>query len=404
MDIKDLEIQVKKLGEETQKVLDKAEGQKDDNQKMNEDTKSELTALVLKEHEANEEAVKHLKTLQEQCDGLDTEMQARRDNEPIKKESFKDLLMGLEGSDNYKAFLGSDRKAFTLDLKADMLTSTHYTGDVIEPDRVLNTPVFSPERMIRMRDMIPGGNMSGGLISYPQEGTVVDNTASVGEGAAKPQNEFPVEQIESSAKKIAAYVRISDEALTDVPFMASYLSRRLIDKLKNVEDAQILYGTGVGTNLDGIFTQATTFAGNVLNQPKFDVLRKAIGEARASEFFANAILLNPADAVLLDIAKSATDGHYLVPSFVTFRDGRMFIGGVPIIESTFVTADDFIVGDFAKGAQLFDRLAANVRFFEQDATNVTTNKITIRVEERLALAVYHTGAFIASDFTTAQAA
>jgi len=403
MDIKELELQVKKLGEETNKVLEKAEGQHTENQKMNEDTKTELTALVLKEHEANEEVVGHLKTLQEQCDGLDTELQARKDNEPVKKESFKDLLMGLEKSEDYKSFLGNRRNEFTLDLKADMLTTTHFTGAVIEPDRVLDTPVFSPERMIRMRDMIPGGSMSGGLISYPQEGTVVDNTATVAEGATKPQNEFPVEQIESTAKKIAAIVRISDEALNDVPFMASYLSRRLIDKLKNVEDAQILYGSGVGANLDGIFTQGTLFAGNILNQPKFDVLRKAIGEARASEFFANAILLNPADAVLLDIEKG-TDSHYLRPPFVTSSNGRMFIGGVPIIESTFVTADDFIVGDFAKGAQLFDRLAANVRFFEQDASNVTTNKITIRVEERLALAVYHTGAFVKSDFTTAQAA
>jgi len=404
MDIKDLELQVKEIGEKTQKVLDKAEGQKDENSQMNEDTKSELKALVLKEHEANESLVEHVKTLQEQCDNLDVEFQERKDSTPVPSESFKDLLMGLEGKDEYKSFLGSDRKPFSMDLKADMLTSTHYTGAVIEPDRILNSPVFTPERMIRMRDLIPGGSMSGGSISYPQEGTVVDNTATVGEGAGKPQNEFPVAQIESSAKKIAAYVRISDEALTDVPFMASYLSRRLIDKLKNVEDSQILYGSGVGVNLDGIFTQATTFAGNVLNQPKFDVLRKAIGEAAASEFVVNAILLNPADAVLLDIAKSATDGHYLLPPFVTSVNGRMFIGGVPIIESTFVTADDFIVGNFNLGAQLFDRLGANVRFFEQDGTNVTTNKITIRVEERLALAVYHTGAFIASDFTTAQAA
>ena len=46
MDLKDLELQVKTLGEETQKVLDKAEGQKDENAQMNEDTKSELKALV----------------------------------------------------------------------------------------------------------------------------------------------------------------------------------------------------------------------------------------------------------------------------------------------------------------------------------------------------------------------
>jgi len=399
----ELKEQLEELGKQVKTVLDQAEGNKEEQGKMSEDIKAQLKGIVEKEHEASEKYEKHLDLLQKQCDGLDTELQARKTNEPVKKQSFKDLLLGLGENEGYKAFLGSDKKAFSLDLKADMLTTTHFTDDVIEPDRVRATPVFTPERMIRMRDLIPGGTMSGDRISYPQEGTVVDNTATVAEGAAKPQNEFPIAQIEDSAKKIAAFVRISDEALNDVAFMASYLSRRLIDKLKNVEDAQILYGSGAGSNLNGIFTQGTLFAGNILNQPKFDVLRKAIGEARGAEFFANAILLNPSDAVLLDIEKG-TDDHYLRPPFVTSVGGRMFIGGVPIIESTFVTADDFIVGDFVTGAQLFDRLSANVRFFEQDATNVTTNKITIRVEERLALAVYHTGAFIKSDFTTAQAA
>ncbi len=402
MDLKQLEEQVKELGVKTAEVLEKAEGQHTDNKKMSEDTKNELTGLVLKEHEANEKLVKHMELLQKQCDDLDTDLQKRKANDPVKKESFKDVLLGLKDNEGYKAFIGSDRKAFSLELKADMLTTTHFTDAVIEPDRVLSTPVFSPERMVRMRDLIPGGTMSGGSISYPQEGSVVDNTAAVAEGAAKPQNEFPVAQIESLAKKIAAYVRLSDEALTDVPFMASYVSRRLIDKLKNVEDAQILYGSGIGANLDGIFTQGTTFAGTLLNQPKFDVLRKAIGEARGAEFFANAILLNPADAVLLDIEKGSDD-HYLRPPFVTSVNGRMFIGGVPIIENTFVTVDDFIVGDFNMGAQLFDRTGANVRFFEQDGDNVVENKITIRVEERLALAVYHVGAFIKSDFATATA-
>ena len=399
----ELKEQVELLGAEVAKVLEKAEGQHTENQKMSADTKAELVGVVEKHNEANESLVKSMEVMQAQVDGIATEVQERKSNEGSKLITLKDALFGLGDNESYKNFQGNNKLGFDMDIKADMLASTHYTGDVIAPDRLGITPIFTPERMVRMRDLVPGGSMSGSVISYPQEGTVVDNTAMVAEGGTKPQNEFDIDQIESSAKKIAAYVRISDEALTDVPYMASYLSSRLISKLKNVEDTQLLYGSGVGENLDGIYTQRTVFTGTELNQSYWNVLRKAISEARVAEYFVNAILLNPADAALLDIAASSSDGHYLVPSFVSRVNGKLFISGVPVIESTFVTADTFLVGDFNLGAQLFDRMGANVRFFEQDADNVTTNKVTVRVEERLALSVYHTGAFVGSTFTLATA-
>ena len=399
----ELEEQVEKLAKEVEKVLKKAEGQHTESEKISADTKTELVGIVEKHKEANDSLVKTMETMQGQVDGIATEIQERKNNEPSKLITLKDALFGLSKNEQYQSFQKNNKVGFDMEIKADMLASTHYTGAVSEPDRVLNSPVFAPERMLRMRDLIPGGNMSGSSISYPQEGTVVDNTAMVAEGGTKPQNEFDIDQIETTAKKIAAYVRISDEALTDVPYMASYLSGRLISKLKNVEDAQILYGSGVGENLDGIYTQRTVFAGTLLNQSYWNVLRKAISEARVAEYFVNAIILNPADAALLDLAASATDGHYLIPSFVSRQNGKLFISGIPVIESTFVTADTFLVGDFSLGAQLFDRIGANVRFFEQDGTNVTTNKVTVRVEERLSLAVYHTGAFVGSTFTLATA-
>jgi HK97 family phage major capsid protein len=76
---------------------------------------------------------------------------------------------------------------------------------------------------------------------------------------------------------------------------------------------------------------------------------------------------------------------------------------VPIIANTAVTLGDFLVGDFASGVQLFDRLQANIRFFEQDEDNATKNLVTVVAEERLALPIYRPTAFIYGNFATALA-
>jgi hypothetical protein len=41
-----------------------------------------------------------------------------------------------------------------------------------------------------------------------------------------------------------------------------------------------------------------------------------------------------------------------------------------------------------------------VEFFEQDSTNVRNDKITVRIEGRVALPIFYTGAFITGTLAT----
>jgi hypothetical protein len=72
----------------------------------------------------------------------------------------------------------------------------------------------------------------------------------------------------------------------------------------------------------------------------------------------------------------------------------MFISGVPVFKSTAMSDSKYLVGDWSKGAQLYVRENPIVRFFEEDGTNVRENKITVRVEGRIALPIYYTDAFV----------
>jgi HK97 family phage major capsid protein len=53
-----------------------------------------------------------------------------------------------------------------------------------------------------------------------------------------------------------------------------------------------------------------------------------------------------------------------------------------------------LVGDFAAHAQILDRQDANIAISFENKDNFIKNMATIRVEERLALAIYRPEAFV----------
>ena len=79
------------------------------------------------------------------------------------------------------------------------------------------------------------------------------------------------------------------------------------------------------------------------------------------------------------------------------------ISGVPIFENTAVTAGDFIVGDWSQGASIFDRQQSFIRFYDQDSTNVRTGDVTVKAQERLAMPIWRSSAFIYGTFSAALA-
>jgi len=114
---------------------------------------------------------------------------------------------------------------------------------------------------------------------------------------------------------------------------------------------------------------------------------------------ANGILLNPQDWYNLLLYKASTSGQYSLPvNLVQFINGQIYIAGVPVFKSTAQTFSDFLVGDWTMGANLITREPARVEFFREDSTNVRTNQVTVRIEERVALPVYGNDYFVYGNF------
>ena len=318
-----------------------------------------------------------------------------------------EYLKGELEKNEYFARYKQHRQSFDMQvnsaiLKKDILVADDFTGDVIQPDRITNTVYALPHEQRRARDIFGVGTTQSDTLSFVRA-TSTRSAATVAEGAAKAQSEEALAEVTEPVQVIAHYFRVSNQALNDFSQMATYLQVEGVAGLKDEEDDQILNGSGVSPNLNGVVTQAsTTFAGgtDITDDTDIDTLVKAYWQLRALNYNPDFILIPPSKMRDIQLIK-ATDGQYIYPNFAPVGLNDWAINGALLYDHTAMSDDTFLIGDSSK-ALVWDREQVNIKMSESDATNFTTNKTTIRIEERLAVAVYRTDAFISTTFTLAQ--
>jgi HK97 family phage major capsid protein len=230
-------------------------------------------------------------------------------------------------------------------------------------------------------------------VVYSRESGFTNNAAVVAEGARKPESNITMVSVTETVKKIATYVKASTEVMSDLPQLRSIIDIRLRYMLALREEAQLLMGSGVGNNLNGIFTQASAFVvptGSTAPTTPIDKLRLALLQSELAEYPADGIVLNPIDWTNIEILKD-TQGRYLIGN----PQGTLAptLWNRPVVSTQSMTQNQFLVGAFGMGAQIFDREDANVVIATENEQDFVENLVTILIEERLALAVYRTEAF-----------
>ena len=288
------------------------------------------------------------------------------------------------------------RSSFILDTKAvgNMTEAVNLTGDITR--QYANQVYALPSRKVHMRSLLPIGSLSQGLFTFPYESGGEGAPAAQTQGSAKAQVDFDITMKDAAAQYIAGYVRISRQMLDDIPAMTSFLQARLLEKYLVAEDAQILSGNGTAPNLQGILPVATAATGAATVD--VEQLVQAIAQLESSNYSATGILVNPSDWAAIMNTKNTNSAYTLPASTVVTTDGSVSIAGIPLYKSTAIAVDKFLVGDWSMGAQIMQNQGISVQFSEQDSDNFTKNMITVRVEARIALPIYYTGAFIYGDF------
>lgn len=253
----------------------------------------------------------------------------------------------------------------------------------------------------RVRQLLSTGLMSEKLLAYPQyTGSEGGANYQVNEGDKKATADFDWKMVPLLPKTIAVTVDVSKQSMMDIAwlsgFLADHMQRMVLDK----EDGEILNGAGGANALHGILPQAQTY---VPTDAEFDEMYDFLVDAEAQLeedfYYATGILLNPRAYAKLLVRKTS-DGAYNHPGLVfggTQRDLLTF-NGIPIYKSSAIAKETGVIGDWQTASLLIrEGLSFDISYENKD--NFEKNMVTLRMEERVALALYEPNAFIKIDLT-----
>lgn len=391
-----LKKELDQIGALVDSKIEKAAGQAMDNAKgqIEGSLKSEIKNLTEKFSEIN--------------DRIDaSEVSMKKNFESKERANFKGALLGAINDGALKGLTEGNYNAAKFEVKAagDMNISGNTTGDVADIQRVAGIKAEAL-RSEHVRSLLPTGSTNAQTISFVKEANAENGAATVAEGSTLAQSDIDLVESTVKLEKIGTYLRITEEMMSDIPALTSFLSARIPQRILAAEDNQILNGDGSTPNLDGLFTDGTAFAAGgfanaIESANEYDALMVALNQLQLSNYKANVIMLNPTDLHKIVLLKS-TANEYLKNQI--YQGLQPSIAGVPIVTNTAVTAGKFLAMDSNRATQLWVRQNLAVEFSKEDSTNFRDGFITVRATERVALSNYEPKAIVQGTFSTAKTA
>lgn len=258
--------------------------------------------------------------------------------------------------------------------------------------------VAPPERTLTIRDLIAPGRTASNSIEYAQETGFTNNADMVSEGTTKPKSDITFELRTAPVRTLAHIFKASRQILDDAPALRSYIDARARYGLRYAEELELLAGDGTGQHLRGLITEATAYSPSFsapIPVQQIDKIRLAMLQVMLAEFPSTGIVLNPIDWAYIQLLKDSM-GRYLIGDPQGVDTPRLW--NLPVVETQAMAVDKFLVGNFRIAAQIFDRLDLEILLSTENVDDFEKNMVTIRAEERLALAVYRPEAFVYGDF------
>jgi hypothetical protein len=238
---------------------------------------------------------------------------------------------------------------------------------------------------------------SNGVIRYLDQQAVTRNAAPVAEAATKPEAAITWIERTIPLETIANTIPVTKQAYRNLGFVAGEIDRLLRKNLEITVDTQLYSGDGVTPNLKGLLTSAPAVV--LASLPQYQAVEGAnlydliaslkvyvsngsAGTGKQSKYMPNIVLMNPADILKYKLLK-AVDGHYLLPPFIS-ADGTS-IDGMRVVESSVVTANTLVVGDFTYGTIYHAEDVVVEMGYVND--QFIKNQWTIRAEQVMALLI-----------------
>ncbi|MDA5499803.1 phage major capsid protein [Yersinia aleksiciae] len=311
-------------------------------------------------------------------------------------ESIGQQVVSAEALKGFVSTLAASQR-ISIPVKAALL-SVDVPGQIVAPHRLPGIDV-APKQRLFIRDLLAPGRTQSSTIYWVQQTGFTNNARVVAENTQKPYSDIQFGEKITPVRTIAHLFKAAKQILDDFSQLQSTIDTEMRFGLKYAEEQEILFGDGTGVHLEGIMPQASVFdpSFEVAQQNGIDDLRLAMLQSQLARFSASGHVLHFIDWAKIELTKD-TLGRYILgnPSALTTPT----LWGLPVVATEAAAfKGKFLTGAFNAGAQIFDREDANVVISTENSDDFEKNMITIRCEERLALAVYRPEAFITGAFT-----
>lgn len=301
-----------------------------------------------------------------------------------------------EGEKMITEFIKGNKEALAVDLDQEAIKAMAYPAAGIAPQ--IGSIVGPGHDEFHARNVIPVLPTTSNLYKFIQY--VLDDAepgfGMVDVGGQKPTINYTPSVAEAPVRKIAGLLHVPDEVMDDVVGFRAWIAYELPKAYMDAEDLQIFKGDGTGLNLLGLWFQANpqslplgsvTPASNTI-----DKIIAGITEIRLRKRATSGVFVSPVEWMEILINKGNTD-EYTYP-IILDANGVMRIGGVPIFWSNVFEPGEGLVGDFARGTAIMQKMAMRIDYSSENKDNFEKNIVTIRLEGRLALPIFYPEAFL----------
>lgn len=345
-----------------------------------------------------------MNTLIEENDHVMLEMKSM--NEKMKTESpvgLKALL--IEKANDLKALVvkGAGKLSMDIEMKASQVPSD--IGNRTDFAQMLGGVSAIPHKRTYLKDRIRVVPTNREYVKYTDQATVVRDAQNVAQCAPMTSTtKLTWTTLDLQTKKVKDFVDICIDMLEDYDFVDGEIRNLLETSVQLKADNGLLLDDGLGANLNGIASYASTFSAinpvanyslQVPTPTLIDLIVvmgaqiMALGEENF--FMADTAYVNPKDYTLMKLLKDQNDnyigGGSVDPRIFQDVNGRLWIDGtILVIPNPLVPADEAYVFDSMR-ATIYQRKTATVEFSYENNDNFENDVVTVKVYERLNLLV-----------------
>jgi HK97 family phage major capsid protein len=261
---------------------------------------------------------------------------------------------------------------------------------------------------LTIRNLISARQTSSDAVEFVRQTTrvnaaapVAEATATAGANGVKPEGGVGFEVVTENVRTLAEWIPATKRALSDAAQLRGLIDDELRGDLLELEEEQMLNGSGAGENLRGILQtpgiQAQAYSATVADvDPLLETTLKAKTKVKTvGRSTPTAYMLNPADFETIQLARIAKN-----PANEAIAGAVPTLHGLPVVESEAIAAGVGLVGDFRR-AVVWDREQASITVSDSHADFFIRNMVAILAEERLAFGVTRPSAFVSIDLTAA---